>query len=359
MKARYLLILSCATALLAGTAVAQDKPAPTVKASAAKKTWSVPRLPDGHPDLQGNWTNATLTPLARPQQFASKPTITEDEASKAEAAAKGIYEDRRSQNAEQDRDHAYNSLFFDRGQSYARVDGQIRTSLIVDPADGQVPARVAGGRGGRGGRGRGAAPANAAPEAAEEGSARTATIGRFDSVKDRPLGERCLLGFGSTSGPPMMPVLYNNNYQIVQTKDSIMIMVEMVHDVRLVRMDGSPHLPSTMRKWLGDSIGHWEGDTLVVDTTNFTTKTHYQGASDDLHVIERFTRVDDHSILYRFTVEDPKTWTKPWTAEYPFLATDEHIYEYACHEGNYAMPDILGGARKDDAAAAAKKGSSN
>jgi hypothetical protein len=353
MKSRSLASLSGIAAALmvtASYAVAQS-PAPAEKTSPKAKPWTAPRLPDGHPDLQGVWTNATLTPLERAPQFAGKPTITEEEAGKAEAAAKGIYEDVRSENAERDRDHAYNSLFFDRGSNFERVDGQIRTSLVIDPPDGHVP-RIAGmGRGGR----RGNAAPGAAPDAAEEGAARGAQIGRFDSVKDRPLGERCLLGFGSTSGPPMMPVLYNNNYQIVQTPDTVMILVEMVHDVRLIRMDGSPHLPSTVTKWLGDSVGHWEGDTLVVDTTNFTTKTHYQGTGPELHVIERFKRTDDHTILYRFTVDDPKVFTKQWTAEYPFLATKDNIYEYACHEGNYAMPDILGGARKDDEAA--KKGS--
>jgi hypothetical protein len=349
-------------AIFLASAFAQSKPGSDVKAgdakAPAKKAWTLPRLADGHPDLQGVWTNATLTPLERAPQFAGKATITEEEAAKAEAQAKGIYQDVRSSNAEQDRDHAYNSLFFDRGQNYARVDGQIRTSLVVDPPDGRVP-RIAGGAGRGGRRGAAATPAAAAPAgapaAAEEGAARGAFIGRFDSVKDRPLGERCLLGFGSTSGPPMMPVLYNNNYQIVQGADTIMILVEMVHDVRVIRMDGSGHLPPTMTKWLGDSIGHWEGDTLVVDTTNFTTKTRYQGSTPALHVVERFKRVDDHTILYRFTVEDPNAFSKPWTAEYPFLSTNEHIYEYACHEGNYAMPDILGGARREDEAA--KKGS--
>ena len=341
-----------ALAMLAASVFAQTPAAPATGKPAAKKSWIPPHTPDGHPDLQGVWTNATLTPLERPPQFANKPTLTEEEVAKAEAQAKGIYEDVRSSDAERDRDHAYNSLFFDRGSNFERVDGQVRTSLIIDPPDGHVP-RVAGvGRGGR----RGAGAPGAAPAAAEEGAARGSQIGRFDSVKDRPLGERCLLGFGSTSGPPMMPVLYNNNYEIVQTPNAIMILVEMVHDVRLIRMDGSPHLPGNMRKWLGDSIGHWEGDTLVVDTTNFTDKTHYQGSSPDLHVIERFKRVDEHTILYRFTVDDPKTFTRPWTAEYPFLATNDRIFEYACHEGNYAMPDILGGARKDDEAAA-KKGS--
>jgi hypothetical protein len=354
MTSRSLASLGAIAALAAAYAIAQAPAAKTAPA-ANTKTWTVPRLADGHPDLQGVWTNATLTPLERAPQFANKPTLTEEEAAKAEAQARGLYEDVRSQNAEQDRDHAYNSLFFDRGQNFERVDGQIRSSLIIDPPDGHVP-RIAGmGRGGRRGNAGAAAPA-AAPVAAEEGAARGAQIGRFDSVKDRPLGERCLLGFGSTSGPPMMPVLYNNNYQIVQTKDTIMILVEMVHDVRVIRMDGSPHLPSTVTKWLGDSIGHWDGDTLVVDTTNFTSKTHYQGTGPELHVIERFRRTDDHTILYRFTVDDPAVFTKQWTAEYPFLATKDNIYEYACHEGNYAMPDILGGARKDDEAAA-KKGS--
>jgi hypothetical protein len=344
------------TAVLAVCAAAQQpstaqKPAPAdaKSAPAAKtKTWSVPRLPDGHPDLQGVWTNATLTPLQRLPQFASKATLTEAEAAAFEKAQQETAEaDKHADTPERDRDQAYNRLFIDRGSNLERVDGQIRTSLIIDPPDGHLPPRAAGAMGGRGG-------ARRAPAAAEEGAARGAQIGRFDSVKDRPLGERCLLGFGSTSGPPMMPVLYNNNYEIVQTPNAIMILVEMVHDVRLIRMDGSPHLPGNMRKWLGDSIGHWEGDTLVVDTTNFTDKTHYQGSTPDLHVIERFKRVDDRTILYRFTVDDPKTFTRQWTAEYPFLATNDRIFEYACHEGNYAMPDILGGARKDDEAA--KKG---
>jgi hypothetical protein len=356
-----------AIAVLGALAVAQPAaekkpvtPATPAKAAAPagkEKTWSAPRLSDGHPDLQGVWTNATITPLQRAPQFADKPTLTEAEATAFEKSQiENAAADRHGATPEADRDQAYNRLFIDRGTNFARVDGQIRTSLIVDPPDGHLPPRV-NGMGGRGG-GRRAPPA-AAPEASEEGAARGAAFvaGRFDSVKDRPLGERCLLGFGSTSGPPMMPVLYNNNYQIVQTPDTIMILVEMVHDVRMIRMDGSPHLPKTVTKWLGDSIGHWEGDTLVVDTTNFTAKTRYQGTSPNLHVIERFKRVDDHTILYRFTVDDPTTFTKQWTAEYPFLATKDNIYEYACHEGNYAMPDILGGARKDDAAAAAKKGS--
>jgi len=150
----------------------------------------------------------------------------------------------------------------------------------------------------------------------------------------------------------MLPVLYNNNYQIVQSPGTIMILAEMVHDVRLVHMDRRSHLPSNIRQWLGDSIGHWDGDTLVVDTTNFTDKTRFRGSAENLHVVERFTRVDSKTILYKVTIDDPTSFAKPWTAEYPFLATAGPIYEYACHEGNYAMEDILAGARAQDKAAA-------
>jgi hypothetical protein len=171
------------------------------------------------------------------------------------------------------------------------------------------------------------------------------SYGNFNGVKNRPISERCLLGFGSTSGPPMLPVLYNNNYQIVQTPDTVMILVEMVHDVRIVRMNGT-HPPASVRFWLGDSVGKWEGDTLVVDTTNFTDKTPLHGSSENLHVIERFQRVSPNDILYKATIDDPSTFTKIWSVEYPFVAAKGPIYEYACHEGNYAMTDILGGARK-------------
>ena len=302
----------------------------TAQSPAAKKTaWSMPRMADGHPDLQGIWTNATITPLQRPEQFAGKATVTDAEAAKFENPNNAnLYGDQRNSDPERDRDHAYNALFFDRGTELARVDGVKRTSLIIDPADGKLPAITA--------------------EARKRLAARRRN--RFDSVKDRPLGERCILGFGSTSGPPMMPVLYNNNYQIVQNAQDIMMLVEMVHDVRHIHMDRTEHLPSKVRLWLGDSIGHWEGDTLVVDTTNFTDKTGYRGSSENLHVIERFTRVDPDTVLYRFTVDDPETFTQPWTAEYPFRATAGPIFEYACHEGNYAMPDILGGARAAEAA---------
>jgi hypothetical protein len=170
-------------------------------------------------------------------------------------------------------------------------------------------------------------------------------MGRFDSVKDRPVAERCIIGYGSTAGPPMMPVLYNNNYQIVQTADTVMILVEMNHDARTIRINGR-HPAADVTFWLGDSIGRWEGDTLVVDTTNFRPEARFRGASEKLHVIERFRRVDANTILYKATIDDPSTFSKPWTMEFPFVAAAGPIYEYACHEGNYAMTDILGGARK-------------
>jgi hypothetical protein len=180
---------------------------------------------------------------------------------------------------------------------------------------------------------------------ADESNAGQGPPSAFDNPEARPLAERCLLGFSSTSGPPTMPnYFYNNMKQIVQTPDTVMILNEMVHDARVIRIGGR-HLPPAVRRWNGDSVGHWEGDTLVVDTTNFTDKTQFQGASASLHIVERFRRIDDKTLLYRFTVEDPDTWDRPWTGEYPWVASDENIYEYACHEGNHALENVLRGAR--------------
>jgi hypothetical protein len=312
------------------------QPTPAKSAAPPKtKKWTMTRTADGKPDLQGIWTNATLTPLERSAEFAGKPTISD-----AEARA---YEKKDLETNDIDNPQApllaragsagtggYNNLFIDRGSELARVDGVKRTSLIIDPPDGKVPAMT---------------------DRARQARARGAD--RYDSVEDRPLAERCILGFGSTSGPPMLPVLYNNNYQIVQTPDTVMILVEMVHDVRIIRINGT-HVASNIRKWLGDSIGHWEGDTFMADTTNFTDKTRFRGSSGNLRVIESFKRVDANTILYRATVDDSGTFTRQWTLEYPFVATAGPVFEYACHEGNYAMPDILGGARKSDADAGKK-----
>ena len=287
---------------------------------------------DGHPDLQGIWTNATLTPLERPASFAGKLTVTdaeaaiyqqqqEDELKAGDGKSEGEFH-RRAGSGETG---GYNALFIDRGSELARVDGVKRTSLIIDPPDGRVPALT--------------------PEARQ----RFASLrrGGTDSAKDRPLSERCLLSFGSSSGPPMLPVLYNNNYQIVQAPDVVMILVEMIHDVRIIRMN-STHAPDNIRKWMGDSVGHWEGDTLVVDTTNFNDQVNFRESSKNLHFIERFQRTDAQTLLYRATIDDPSTFSKSWTLEFPFRATSGPIYEYACHEGNYALVDILGGARKEE-----------
>jgi hypothetical protein len=328
---RFLACVGVLAALFAAPVLGQapgKAPNPTPKAKSGK----IPRSPDGHPDLQGVWTNATITPLERPSRFNGKATLTDAEAT---AYDKSDAEELQKQDGASDGPliaaagssgtGGYNVLFVDRGTELARVDGVKRTSLIVDPPDGKVPPMT--------------------DEARKRISGLMRNFNHYDTVKERPLSERCIIGFGSTAGPPMLPVLYNNNYQIVQTPDAIMILVEMVHDVRIIRMNGT-HAPPNVRQWLGDSIGRWDGDTLVVDTTNFTDQTKFEGASPDLHVIERFKRVDAKTILYRVTIDDPSTFTKVWTLEYPFRATSGPVYEYACHEGNYAISDIMGGARK-------------
>jgi hypothetical protein len=321
------LVTICALVFLAATALPAQN----------KTVWKMPRTPEGHPDLQGFWSNATRTPVERPAEFAGKSTLTDAEArawekKDAEAwkeldgtsdgplhAAKGSAGT-----------GAYNVLFYDMGSELARVDGVKRTSMVVDPPDGKIPPRI--------------------PQTRNRTA--TARAGSTDSVKDRGLSERCL--FVPMVGPPMLPTLYNNNYQIVQTPDAVLILSEEIHDARIIRMNAK-HVEPEVRKWLGDSIGQWEGDTLVVETTNFTDQTRFRGSSRDLKVTERFTRVGANNILYKATMEDASTWTKPWTLELPFAAINGPIYEYACHEGNYAIVDILAGARKIEAEAQGRK----
>ncbi len=310
----------------------------TLAAQTASKK-PIPRTADGHPDFQGVWTNATLTPMERPASFAGKLNLTEAEAKAFENHAQ---EELTSGDGKSDSDFhrragsgetgGYNALFIDRGSELARVDGVKRSSLVIDPRDGRVPPLT--------------------PEARQrlQSMRRGASLA---SAKNRPLSERCLMSFGSSSGPPMLPVLYNNNYQIVQTGDRVMILVEMVHDARIIRMNAE-HDPENIRKWLGDSVGHWEGDTLVVDTVHFNDAINFRGSSKNLHVIEKFTRADANTMLYRATLDDPTTWTKSWTIEYPFTATKGPVFEYACHEGNYSIVDVLGGARKEEAASEKK-----
>ena len=324
----------------------------------------VPRTSSGRPDLSGTYDTATLTPLQRPEEFGDRLTLSEEEAAAiaqgepvALAAVFGIPEERNIESAPPSEAPpvggdgstgaagavgGYNTFWMDRGSSAFQIDGQWRTSIITDPPDGRRPAFTP------------EAQARRAEFAAffrpNSGTAWWLTEngldapGPYDDPEIRPLAERCLLGFGSTSGPPMLPVLYNNLKRIVQTDDHVMILVEMVHDARIVRMN-QEHAGPEIRSWLGDSVGHWEDDTLVVDTTNFTDTPALGGASTDLHVVERFTRVDADSLLYQFTVDDPTVWTAPWSGEYIWPATGNRIYEYACHEANYSFRGILGGAR--------------
>jgi hypothetical protein len=316
----------------------------------------VPRTPDGKPDMQGFWNAATLTPLERQPRFGDRAWITVEEAEaieKEEAARR----ERLARPSDGGRAAppvggdgstgaagnvgGYNNFWIDRGSDMMTVDGQFRTSIIVDPPNGRVPELTpeAKRRAEALRRGGPSAPTSDAQENQE-----TREFGAYDDVELRPLAERCIISFGSSGGPPALPVLYNNIKQIVQTPTHVMILIEMVHDVRSIRLNDK-HAPPEIRKWLGDSIGRWEGDTLVVETTNFTPKTRFRGSSENLKVTERFTRVTKDQLLYQFTVEDPSTWDRSWSGEYTWVRSDEPIYEYACHEHNYALEGIMKGER--------------
>jgi hypothetical protein len=311
-------------------------PAPGASQSrlTAAQKWTAPRTPDGQPDLQGIWTNATITPLQRPKELAGKESFTEQEAAEYEKRiVQDSNRDRRGRDSEADLGGAYNEFWFDRG---TKVVSTRRTSLVVDPPDGKIPPLT--------------------PEAQRAAAARAEVAKRPPGgPEDLALPVRCILW--PTAGPPMLPSAYNNNYQILQTPGYVTILIEMIHDVRIIPLDGRPHIAKNIRQWLGDSRGHWEGKTLLVDTTNFTEKTHFMGSGPNLHLVERFTRTDANSILYQFTVEDPTSFTQPWKGEIPLTKTPGPIYEYACHEGNYSMENMLKGARADEqeAAEAAKK----
>jgi hypothetical protein len=291
-------------------------------------TWTPPRTPEGQPDLRGYWTNATFTPLERPADLAGKEFLTE-----AEAAA---YEKKRlllEESQAKDDIHYDNAIW--QKESYDKVVSRRRTSLVVDPPDGKLPPLT--------------------PAAQQRLAARAEVVrgGPSDSAASRSLGERCI-SWGN-EGPPMLGSTYNNNLQVMQTGRYVVIRHEMIHGVRMIPVDGTPHLGPQLRQLLGDSRGRWDGDTLVVDTTNFTDATPFRGppatarqdifSSRDLHVVERFTRSDANSILYQFTVEDPSTWTKPWSAEMVIRKWQGPIFEYACHEGNYGLGFILSAAR--------------
>ena len=357
-------------------AQAAKAPAHTqVKAAPARAAATLRRMPDGHPDFQGFYDVATVTPIERPADAGGRLVLTSEEAAAVEKYelqreakdAAPISGAREAPRAGGERvatktwleaveqfagggTGGYNRFWIDQGRQIITVDGQKRSSILIDPPDGKIPAMKAEARQ-RLARLR---AATVDPSASEAATA-SGPPGAFDGPESRPLAERCLLGFSSTAGPPSLPnYFYNNLKQIVQTRDTVLILNEMVHDARVVRMGGR-HVPPAIRRWMGDSIGWWEGDTLVIDTTNFTSKTQFNGSSDQLHVVERIRRGDANTLVYRFTIEDPLTWDRSWTGEYPWKATEERIYEYACHEGNYAMRNMLSGARFKEAEDAAKK----
>lgn len=293
-----------------------------------------PRAPDGHPDLQGYWTNATLIPLERPKELGTKEFYTE-----AEAGA--IQKERiKKENSQAATDIHYDNVIW-QGENYSKVVSR-RTSLVFDPPDGQLPPLSEKGR------------KRAALEV-ERARERDAA----ESAQSRNLAERCI-AWGN-EGPPMLGSTYNANIQILQTPKTVAIRHEIIHGLRIVPVDGSPHLSPDVRQLGGDSRGRWEGDTLVVDSTNFTDQTNFRPppasgrqdifSSRDLHVIERFTRIDPETIVYRFTVDDPSTWTRPWSAEMLMQRIEGPIFEYACHEGNYGLANILAAQRQKEGAA--------
>jgi hypothetical protein len=317
-----------------------------VSGCATTQSYEPPRLADGTPDLQGVWTNVSLTTLTRRSYFDSLTISPEQAQQLAARQAARAEEDLKPTDPDAPPPEkgnnvgGYNNFWTDGGESLAMIDGQYRTSWIVDPADGQLPYSEAGRK----------------RFEAEQHEARN----NYDGPEIRPMPERCIIGFGSTGGPPMMNVLYNNNYQIVQTPDAVAILVEMNHDARIIRMN-EEHRPGSMPQWLGDSVGRWDGDTLVIETRNFnpgeSLRLYFDQSfyiSPEAVVTERLTRIADDELFYEFIVDDPAIYTQPWRGEMIFKSTEGPIYEYACHEGNYALPNILGGARAEEKNTAAQ-----
>jgi hypothetical protein len=327
-------------ALLCGSAQAQHSGQQT-------NSYNPPRMPNGKPSFEGAWSNATITSLQRQSRYKTL-ALTPAEAEKATNEHPQVVrqrdDDKQSADTKFDgsdlgRGRGYNAFWIDPGMTFTQVRGEYRTSFIVDPPNGQIPFREDF----RGER----------RQINEED--RRVVRGNFDGPEARPLGERCIVNSGS-AGPPMLTYLYNNTYEFVQTPDTLAIRVEMNNYIRIIRIGGK-HIPASVRPIHGDSIGRWDGDTLVVETTNF--HPFHEGGmislSDKGKVIERFTRTSKNQLLYQFTVEDPTRYKQPWTGEYSFNATDGPVYEYACHEGNYALTGILSGAREAEKKAAEKK----
>jgi hypothetical protein len=325
---RSLTAISLVLCLGAPAAMAQTAP-----------TYHAPKNGWGQPDLQGTFTTATITPLTRDPKLGTRNVLTKPEADAIEQATRdqvaradaptppeATVKDLKNADCGPDGisgfNCGYNQGWKDPGTRLIDINGEKRASIITSPANGQLPPRVA-----------------------TAGGARRA--GRTDNPEGFSLGERCLLSFGSSAGPPMLPLMYNNTYQIVQSKDEIAIDVEMVHDVRHIHLTGG-HLPASMKVWMGDSIGHWEGDTLVVETTNMRPEQGLRGGSPNQKVVERFRRIGPNSLSYQFTVSDPDTYAAPFSGEVEMRTSKGQLYEYACHEGNYALTGMLAGARAEE-----------
>ena len=329
------------------------------QAKAAETAYQAPRNAFGQPDLGEYWSNASLTPESRPANYGNQAVYTPEQVAEMEkAVAKEAAEGNKPTDpnappptkggdkpppgtrpefaAAGGNVGGYNYGWLDPGSQVMRVNGQPRTSIITT-ANGRAPPFKAGTTPAGYGRGYGGG------------------LGSFDKPENRSLGERCIMGFGRNAGPPMLANgFYNNDYQIIQGRDTVAIDVEMVHDVRIIRLNGT-HRTDGLRPWMGDSIGHWEGNTLVVETTNIPQAEAYHGSWKNLTVTERFTRVGKDRLLYQFTINDPTMWDQPWGGEYEFSPLKGIVYEYACHEGNYALPDMLAGARAEEAKAEADK----
>ena len=300
----------------------------TVALAPAAAAQSALRTADGQPDLQGLWNFSTATPMQRPEELSGRAILTAEEAAEYEQA---LAERRRagdstSPTASLEARVSYEqAIWFEQGDTLERQ----RTSLVIDPPNGRIPA--------------------VRPDAAARGELTRLLRGRHaHGPEDRGVSERCLLGFNS--GPPMTPSVYNNNMQLFQTADHVVILNEMVHNARIIPLDGRAHLPDGMRQWAGDSRASWDGDTLVITTANFLRETAFGGSSANLRLVERITRAGADTLRYEFTVSDPTTWAAPWTARVEMKRTVEPLYEYACHEGNYSMASSLSGARALEAA---------
>ncbi len=297
---------------------------------------TAPRTAWGQPDLQGVWDFRTITPMQRPEDLADHQFFTEEETANIEQEAADrdarLWEQGAQRTEVGGNVGAYNNFWMDRG---LKAVGTRRTSLIVDPPDGRIPPLT--------------------PEGQRRADARQEYLRAHpaDSWLDVNSAVRCITGFNA--GPPMEPRAYNNHMQLLQTRDHVIILNEMVHDARIIPLSPHPDFPKGVLQWMGDSRGRWEGDTLVVDTTNLYDKnsfTNRYGATPDMRLVERFTRVDADTLLYEFTVEDPATWTRPWTVEVPMASSEDQLWEFACHEGNYGMEGILAGTRAEEKAAA-------